>query len=235
MDFKKLKCLVVDDEPIAREIIVSYIAQSSNLEFCGECKNALEALEFLRINTTIDVVFLDINMPNLNGISMVKILQNKPQIIFTTAYQEYAVESYEIDAADYILKPFSLERFTKAVFKAINRIESKIQIPNIPIQIKSDGKIYFIDVDDILFCEAMRNYTRIFLKNGNKLMPLISLSKFEKELKSDTEDFIKVHRSYIVSKKYIEATKGSQILIQNYKIPIGIQYKDDFLKLIYIK
>jgi DNA-binding LytR/AlgR family response regulator len=230
MEIKKLKCLVVDDEPIARKIVISYIEQSINLELSGECKNAIEAINFLRSRNDIDILFLDINMPNLTGISMAKILQDKPEIIFTTAYHEYAVESYEVDAADYILKPFSFERFTKAVYKAQNRIESKIPITIDPIQIKSDGKIYFIDVDDILFCESMRNYTRVFLKNSNKLMPLISISKFESELKAVSTHFIKVHRSFIVSKKHIEAVKGSQIMIEGYKIPIGVQYKDDFLK-----
>ncbi len=234
MQHKKIKCLVVDDEPIARKIIKNYIEQSSQLEYVFDCKNAIEAIDYLKQYNQIDIVFLDINMPNLSGISMLKILKQHPQIIFTTAYDEYAVESYELDAADYILKPFSFERFTKAVLKAIYRIETEIHVSNIPIQIKSDGKIYFIDVDDILFCEAMRNYTRVFLKSGNKLMPLISLSKFEQELKSSTTDFIKVHRSFIVSKKHIEATKGSQILIQNHKIPVGIQYKEAFLKSIKI-
>jgi DNA-binding LytR/AlgR family response regulator len=230
MQVKKIKCLVVDDEPIARKIIKNYIEQSPQLEYVAECKNAIEAIDYLKLYNQIDIVFLDINMPNLTGISMLKIMKKHPQIIFTTAYDEYAVESYELDAVDYILKPFSFERFTKAVFKAIHRIESEIKVPNIPIKIKSDGKICFIDVDDILFCEAMRNYTRVYLKNGVKLMPLISLSKFEQELKSNSTDFLKVHRSFIVSKKHIEATKGSQILIQNHKIPIGIQYKVEFLR-----
>jgi DNA-binding LytR/AlgR family response regulator len=230
MEIRKLKCLVVDDEPIARKIVISYIEQSINLELSGECKNAIEAIDFLRYHNDIDILFLDINMPNLTGIAMAKILQNKPEIIFTTAYHEYAVESYEVDAADYILKPFSFERFTQAVYKAQNRIEAKIPVSIDPIQIKSDGKIYFIDVDDILFCESMRNYTRVFLKNTNKLMPLVSISKFENELKAVCNHFIKVHRSFIVSKKHIETVKGSQILIQGHKIPIGIQYKDDFAK-----
>ncbi len=231
METKKFKCLVVDDEPIARNIVKTYISQSHNLELVTECKNAIEALEILRVNPTIDIVFLDINMPNLTGISMVKILKNQSQIIFTTAYHEYAVESYELDAADYILKPFSFERFTKGVIKALNRIESnKTEEPAKPIQIKSDGKIHFIDFDDILFCEAMRNHTRVFLKNGTKLMPLTSLSKFEKELSESKVNFIRVHRSFIISKKWITAIKGNIILFDNYKVPMSSQYKVDFLK-----
>jgi DNA-binding LytR/AlgR family response regulator len=231
MESKKFKCLVVDDEPIARKIVMTYIRQSPNLEVVAECKNAIEALEILRVNSTIDIVFLDINMPNLSGISMVRVLKNQSQIIFTTAYHEYAVESYELDAADYMLKPFSFERFTKGVIKAINRIENnKIEEQPKPIQIKSDGKIYFVDFDDILFCEAMRNHTRVFLNNGTKLMPLVSLSKFEHELSESNMAFIRVHRSFIISKKWITAIKGNTILFNSFKVPIGNQYKEEFLK-----
>ena len=231
MEIKKKRCLVVDDEPIARKIVCTYIRQSPNLELFGECKNAVEALEVLRINTSIDIVFLDINMPNLTGISMVKILKKMPQIVFTTAYHEFAVESYELAVADYILKPFSFERFTKGVQKAITRIESlTVDVVKSPIQIKSDGKIHFIDYDAILFCEAMRNHTRIYLKNGVKLMPLISLSKFEIELAHENHNFIRVHRSFIVSKKEISAIKGNLIQIGSHQIPIGDQYKDLFFK-----
>lgn len=228
MTNQKIKCLVVDDEPIAREIVATYLKQSTDLEWFGECKNALEAIEILQSNNDIGIVFLDINLPNLSGISMLKILKMYPQIIFTTAYHEYAVESYELDAVDYILKPFSYERFTKAVFKAVNRIEN-IKL-NSPIQIKSDGKIHFIDKDDILFCEAMRNYTRVFLKNGVKLMPLISLSKFGKELFIEDTNFIKVHRSFIVAKNHITFIKLNVIMINDYKVPIGIQFKEEFMK-----
>ena len=225
------RCLVVDDEPIARKIVKNYIDQSLNLELLGECKNALEALDFLRINPNIDMIFLDINMPNLTGISMVKILEKQPQIIFTTAYDEFAVESYELDAADYILKPFSFERFTKGVQKAISRLDSiQVTIESKPIQIRSDGKIYFIDPDDILYCEAMRNHTRVYLKNGNKLMPLIPLSKFEIELSSSNTNFVRVHRSFIVSKNQITAIKGGTIFINDIDISIGEQYKESFLK-----
>lgn len=188
---KIYKCLVVDDEPIARQIVVSYIQHFQNLELFSECKNAIEALEYLQKNPEVDIIFLDINMPTFSGISLVKILINSPQIIFTTAYHEYAIESYELDVVDYLLKPFSLDRFEKAVSKAILRIGNEVHFENNPLQVKADGKIYFIDIEDIMFCESMRNYTRIFLKDSRKLMPLLSLSKFEIELNRFSSNFYK--------------------------------------------
>jgi DNA-binding LytR/AlgR family response regulator len=223
-------CLVVDDEPIARKIVKNYIEEVEFLTFFNEANNAIEALQMINSNSEIDIVFLDINMPSLSGIKMIQMLERQPQIIFTTAYHEYAVESYELNATDYLLKPFSFDRFVKAVLKSKNNIEKKSETANSIVQIKSEGKLFYIDSNDILFCEAMRNYTRIFLKNGTKLMPLLSLSKFESTIIQDNSNFIRVHRSFIVSKKYIDATKGNLILISNYKVPIGIQYKDDFFK-----
>lgn len=171
MEPDKFKCLVVDDEPIARKIIVNYIGQLPSLQLEKECINALSAIEHLRTIDNIDIILLDINMPNLSGLQLLKILQPKQPIIFTTAYPEYAVESYELNAVDYLLKPFSFERFTKAVYKAIDVLkQTRKPIPEIDheprpqIVIKSDGKNYPVYVDDILFCEARKNYTRVVQK-----------------------------------------------------------------------
>jgi DNA-binding LytR/AlgR family response regulator len=231
------RCLIVDDEPIARKIIKNYIAQLPNLVCAGECKNAFEAIELINNEEGIEIVFLDINMPNISGISMVKILPKPPLIIFTTAYSEYAVESYELNAIDYLLKPFLLERFAKAVFKATERLkefagqrESETTIPAQVIFVKSDGENYPVLLADILYCEAMKNYTKIVLHNGKTYMPLVSLSKFENDLTQASPHFLRVHRSYIVSKLHIEAIGTNHVVVKKNKLPIGDLYKDVFLE-----
>ena len=243
LDNKIYKCLIVDDEPIARKIVQAYIDKLPNLECTTQAKNAIEALEILKKDTGIEIVFLDINMPNLSGMSMVKILHTPPKIIFTTAYSEYAIESYEINAVDYLLKPFSFERFTKAAFKAIdliekNKIASANEVKPIAEQnifIKSEGKNYPLAVSEILYCEAKKNYTKIVLKNDKTYLPLIPLSKFEEELRTLSANFIRVHRSFIVSSKQIVSVSAHEVLIGKYKIPLGEQYKVDFFEKIGIK
>jgi DNA-binding LytR/AlgR family response regulator len=247
METEKYRCLIVDDEPIARQIVRTYVEQTPQLTIAAECKNAFEAIEKIRLDNTIDIVFLDINMPNLSGISMVKTLSKLPQIIFTTAYHEYAIESYELDAVDYLLKPFSYERFTKGVFKALNKLAVKnippqyngsISPKNIdekPIFIKSDGKTYPVLPSDILFCEAMKNYTKVYLKNGERLLPLVPLSKMETDLEEMEAGLLRVHRSFIISKQHITAIEGNQIIIGKNKVPIGEQFKDTFFKAIGLK
>jgi two-component system, LytTR family, response regulator len=233
---KKYKCLLADDEPIARQIVKNYIEQSPQLELVSECKNGFEAFETIAKQVDIELIFLDINMPNLSGISMAKSLVKRPQIIFTTAYHEFAVESYELDAADYLLKPFSFERFTKAINKAIERIENAKKAALVSedksatLLLKSDGKIYPVKPSDILYCEAMKNYTKVFLANGERLIPLIALSKMEQELKATPLDFIKVHRSFIVNKNCIRAIEGAKVIVENHKVPIGDQFREDLMK-----
>ena len=232
----KYRCLIVDDEPIARKIVRTYIAQMPNLENAGECKNATEAIEKIS-REAIDIVFLDINMPNINGISMVKILSKQPLIIFTTAYSEFALESYDLNAVDYLLKPFLFERFAKAVAKAMERLkntplttdsaDNKTREPS--LFIKSNGAIFLVLVNDILYCEAMKNYTKIVLKNGTTYYPLISFSKFEEDLNTLTDNYLRIHRSYIISQKHLSAIGTNYVLLEGVKIPIGHQFKDGFL------
>jgi DNA-binding LytR/AlgR family response regulator len=233
---KKYNCLVVDDEPIARKIVKNYIAQLPNLVCAGECKNASEAIEQIS-REDIDIVFLDINMPNINGISMVKILSKQPLIIFTTAYSEFAIESYELNAVDYLLKPFLFERFAKAVAKAMERLRNTpVSMPILDnseaeqtLFIKSNGENYPVQLSDILYCEAMKNYTKVVLKNGKIYYPLTPLSKFEEELNQLTNNYLRVHRSFIISKKHVSAIGANYVLLDTLKIPIGSQYKDVFL------
>lgn len=243
-NIQKTKCLIVDDEPIARKIITNYIDQISFLENAGECKNGLEALDFITKDKEIQLVFLDINMPNLSGLSMAKIIKNNVLIIFTTAYSEFAVESYDVNAIDYLLKPFSFERFTTAVFKAIDKLEKLNDFANstVPkaidenkIYIKSGGKNFNVLLSDILYCEALKNYTKVFLLNGKCLKTLISFSKIEQDLNCKNDTFIRIHRSFLISKLHISSVKTNQINIGNLEIPIGLQYKESVLKIIGLK
>jgi DNA-binding LytR/AlgR family response regulator len=239
MESEKYNCLVVDDEPIARKIIINYIEQVPFLLLAGECINALNAVDYLRGHSDINIIFLDINMPNLSGMQLVKIVQPQQPVIFTTAYAEYAVESYELNAVDYLLKPFSFERFTKAVYKAVDVITNSYKNTheithkkNDVFFIKSDGKNYPVCLDDILYCEAMKNYTRVVLKNEQKLMPLIPLSKFETLLSEAGGGFIQTHRSFLISKKHITAITPNNVIINKFEIPIGVQFRERFFKAI---
>jgi DNA-binding LytR/AlgR family response regulator len=242
MDIEKYNCLVVDDEPIARRIVTNYIERMPLLVLAGECINALEAIDHLRTHSNTNIIFLDINMPNLSGMQLLKILQPHQPVIFTTAYMEYAVESYELNAVDYLLKPFSFERFTKAVYKAIGAITNSSKSTNeLPqakkrlIYIKSDGKNYPVFLDDILYCEAKKNYTMVFLKNEQRLMPLIPLSKFETSLSDAGGEFIQIHRSFLISRKHISAVGSNMVTINKFEIPIGVQFKERFFKAIGMK
>jgi DNA-binding LytR/AlgR family response regulator len=238
MDLPKYNCMVVDDEPIARKIIINYIERMPFLLLAVERINALSAIDYLKTHTDIDIIFLDINMPNLSGLQLLKIIQPPQPVIFTTAYAEYAVESYDLNAVDYLLKPFSFERFTKAVYKAVDVLKkSKHPVGDgrekeRVIFIKSDGKNYPVPLDDILYCEAMKNYTMVMLKTEKKLMPLIPLSRIETLLAEAGGDFIQVHRSFLVSRKHITAISAGTVNIGKFAIPIGVQYKERFLKII---
>ena len=242
MEPAKYSCLVVDDEPIARKIIINYIEQMPLLELAAERINALSIIDYLRAYNA-DIIFLDINMPNLSGLQLLKILQPQQPVIFTTAYAEHAVESYELNAVDYLLKPFSFERFTKAVYKAVDVIKKPNKNPSdiviekrLEFFIKSDGKNYPVLLDDILYCEAKKNYTMVVLKNDQKLMPLIPLSKFETLLSDAGGNFIQIHRSFIIARKHITAVSSTNATIKNkFEIPIGIQFKEKFFKAIGMK
>ena len=233
---QKYRSIIVDDEPIARKIIIGYVSQIDLLENAGECKNAIEALELISRDSTIQIVFLDINMPNLTGLAMAKIVKKNIKIIFTTAYSEYAVASYEVSAVDYLLKPFSFERFAIAVFKAIDSIGltantfNEILPQDKTIFIKSKGMSYPVVLSDIQYCEAMKNYTKVILSNGKILKPLVAFSKMEQELLKASDDFLRVHRSFIISKKHITAVKSTSVIVGTNEVPVGLQFRDAYLQ-----
>jgi DNA-binding LytR/AlgR family response regulator len=230
----KWKCVIADDEPIARDIIQSYCAHLPYLEVVASVGNALEAKSALA-NDNIEILFLDINMPVMSGISFVKTLRHPPQVIFTTAYKEFAVEAFDLAACDYLLKPFSFDRFIVAIDKAVERLQNKPVTPqeNVAstsedsIFIRADGKIYKILQNDMLYAEASGNYTRIVTVN-NIFMPSMTFSNAEELLPRQL--FVRVHRSFIINKNKISHIEGNRVYIGKTEIPIGSNYKDAFLK-----
>lgn len=234
----KIKCLVVDDEPIARQIVEQYCAYLPELDVVASCADALEAKRVLSAKE-VDIVFLDINMPVLDGFAFVKTLRKPPQIIFTTAYKEYAHEAFNISACDYLLKPFSLERFIQAVDKAKAHLikdatppASKAFNDATELYIKSEGKIFKLNTAEILYGEAQGNNVKIVTEKG-ALTTNLTFSAFEDQLPKG--HFLRVHRSFIVNKGKVEAIEGNRVLIRAFEIPIGASYREMFLKAIGLK
>ena len=229
----KLKCLIVDDEPIARQIVEKYCSYLPELEVVGSCGDALQAKQSLS-RQEVDIIFLDINMPVLDGLAFVKTLRKQPQVIFTTAYKEYAHEAFDVSACDYLLKPFSLERFIQAVDKAKSQISPRALAVAVepagspgPLYIRSEGKILKFNVDEVLYAEAQGNNVKIVTDQGT-FVTTITFSSFEDQLPEST--FVRVHRSFIINKSKIRIVDGNRIYIGTFEIPIGQNYRDQFLK-----
>lgn len=228
---KRLNCLIVDDEPIACDIVAHYCAHLSFLNIVAACNNAFQARDKLNENQ-IDIIFLDIHMPVLDGLSFLKTLKQPPQIIFTTAYKEHAADAFDLTACDYLVKPFSLERFIVAVDKAVHNLNTVSKVPemqNSPDHffIKAEGKIYKIGYEELLYAEAKGNYTKV-VTTSKTILATISFNSFESLLTSDV--FVRVHRSFIINKSKVESIEGNSILINKVTIPIGGSYKESFLK-----
>jgi DNA-binding LytR/AlgR family response regulator len=227
----RYSCVIADDEPIAREIIEGYCAHLPLLEVVASCSNALEAKAALQ-QQHIDILFLDINMPVLDGIAFMKTLKEPPQVIFTTAYKEYAVNAFDLAACDYLLKPFSMDRFIVAVDKAIENLQKRAPL-NVAVEeeealfIKTDNKIFRVLFKDILFAEASGNYTRIVTAQQT-YMPSLTFTALEQQLPSS--QFIRVHRSFIINKSSISHIEGNRVFLHRIEIPIGSNYKEVFLK-----
>ena len=225
-------CLIVDDEPIARQIIETYCKHLPDLKIVASCTTVFEAKTFLQSHA-IDILFLDINMPVLDGVSFLKTLRNPPQVIFTTAYKEYAIDAFDLAACDYLLKPFSLERFLIAVDKAMLALKKSAPATSEETQesnfifIKADGKIYKLLHGDILYTEASGNYTK-FITTSQQLMTAMTLISVEELLPRSF--FVRVHRSFIINKSKIGHIEGNIVRIGIAEIPIGSNYRADFLK-----
>lgn len=227
-----ITCIAIDDEPLALKQMAGYIEKIPNLNLLESFSSAIKALEFLQ-NNHVDLMFVDINMPDLSGIEFVKSLANPPKVIFTTAYREYAVEGFQIDAADYLVKPISFPAFLKAVDKTINRYFSNSDsVVNIRhneqfLFIKTEYKIVRIDLNNIKYIEGMRDYIRIHQVGEKPIMALQNLKNIIEHLPPD--NFMRVHRSYIVNLNKIHTIERNRIVFdENNYIPVSDQYKDNF-------
>lgn len=228
-----IRCLIVDDEPQALKILQRYIKQVPKLELIGQCADALQANEWLQ-KEKIDLIFLDINMPKLSGISLVRSLSNPPLIVFTTAYPEYAVEGFEVEALDYLLKPFSFERFLKAVNKAVVILEQQRGFPGELkpagiLLVKADRKLYRVPYEDILYLQAYGDYVKIVTREQH-IAAKETLHHFEQTLPKDV--FLRVHRSFIVALTAVRYLEGNHLRVAETNIPIGESYREKVLSLI---
>lgn len=228
----QFSCLIVDDEPLARELMMTYCDYLPQLRIKGVCGNAFEAKTILQENE-IAILFLDFNLPVLDGLGFLQTLKTRPQVIMTTAYKEYAVNAFDLAVCDYLVKPFSLERFIIAVDKAAESIKSSKkqtltgQKDNDHLFIKTDGKIYRVNYDDLLFAEANGNHTKI-VTTDKTLVPVMSFFGLEQQLPAD--QFIKVHRSFIINRSKIGRIDGNRIFISELEVPIGKNYRDELFK-----
>jgi two-component system, LytTR family, response regulator len=235
-DAAQIRCLVIDDEPPAREIIRRYIQEVPTLELAGECANAIQAFALLQ-QQSVDLLFLDIRMPQLNGNDFLKTLKNPPKVIFTTAYPDYALEGYELDVIDYLLKPIPFDRFLKAVNKAYQLALPKNESSFIAEERKTESFVYFradrkmvkVMLQDIFYIESMKDYIKIFTTNG-MIITKQSISSVEAMLPE--KDFIRSHRSYIVSARHIKSFTSELIEINNTEIPIGKLFRNEVMKML---
>jgi len=231
----KLRCLLIDDEPPALKVLASYISNISSLEIVAQCKNAIEALDVLH-QKTVDVIFLDIKMPKMLGTEFLKNLSNPPKVIFVTAYRDYAVDGYELDAVDYLVKPVSFERFFKAITK-LNRMIGKETVtttadyvpnPEAFVYLKVDKDMKKVFVNDIIYIESWKDYVKLFLASGKNILVKQSISAME-NLLSDHK-FMRVHRSYMVSMNKISGYNGISVQLDTKEIPIGRLYKQTVME-----
>ncbi len=228
----EIRCLIVDDEELALNVLEKYISTIPTLNLVGRCDNAIEAISFLHSNT-VDLLFLDLNMPELSGLDMLKTLQNPPKIILTTAYSEYALESYEYGVVDYLLKPIKLERFIKAVNKVVelfsrsDEFDDNEEIVTKPILIKEDQNTFVVPQANILYVEAYGNYLKIHSVDKTYVTRL-TMQEMISQL-SDTI-FCRIHKSYIINKQQVSRMAGNVVFINKIELPLGTTYKKDFMK-----
>ena len=214
----KVKCIVIDDEELARTLLKSYIRKVDFLELIGSFENPIDSMSVLKENN-IDIIFLDIQMPGLKGTDFAKMIDSTTRIIFTTAYSEYALESFDLNALDYLLKPIRFERFLQAV----NKFKFEVTAIDDCLTVKSGYDLHKLKYDDILYCESDNEYV-VFYTIDKKIMSHQTLKSLEKSLPDTT--FMRVHRSYIINKQKVSALKGRDLLISDKKIPVSDSYID---------
>lgn len=223
----RIRCIIVDDEPLSQEILADYTANCPELELQGIYGNPYDARERIMEGAT-DLLLLDINMPGLSGINLMKSLPHPPLVIFITAYAEYAVEGFNLQAVDYLLKPVSFERFQKAIARATEKLAGERNSDTAGnILVKADKKIFPIDPADILFIEAQGDYIQIHLASRH-LMVYASLSSFEQKLPTDR--FFRIHKSYLVSLAHIEYIEGNQVRIHQRMLPVSPRVREELVK-----
>jgi DNA-binding LytR/AlgR family response regulator len=233
----KTRCLIIDDEPLAIKLIRTHLSKLDSFEIAGECKNALKAVEFLK-NEKVDLMFLDINMPEITGLDFLKTLSNPPYVIITTAYREYAIEGYDLDVVDFLLKPISFERFLKAINRFCNRTRSMVtNIGNNSndhhdskyVYIQDGKNIFKLLYEDVLYFEGYGEYVKVITTKKTYLVR-DSLTEFENKLSH--EHFIRIHKSYIVNLDIITGFSSIHVLIKNIELPIGRIYREKAMNII---
>ncbi len=227
-----ISCIAIDDEPLALQLITGYIEKTPVLNLAGGFDNPIDATEFLT-GHPVDLIFVDIQMPDLTGIEFTRLLEKGPKIIFTTAFEQYALEGYKLEIVDYLLKPFSYEEFLSAVQKAVRLIgleqrdQNKVEVKNEFLFLKSEYKIKRINFNDVLYIEGMKDYVKVYISGESQ--PVLSLTSLKiLEAKLPPEKFMRVHRSFIVNLEKIHTIERSRIVFGRVYIPVSEQYKDKF-------
>jgi two-component system, LytTR family, response regulator len=236
-----MNCVIIDDEASAINVLKRYVAEVPGLKLINTFQNSVEGLQFVN-NNSVDLIFLDINMPNLNGISFLNLLNNRSKVILTTAYSEYALESYKYNVVDYLLKPISFENFLKASMKAIGKgvneslpttfANKPLDEDYIMVQTEYKGKYKKINFSDINYAEAKLNYATIFTHNGEQVVLHISMKELSKKLPENL--FVRIHKSYIVALKQIKFIEAGEVALLNedIKLPLGGSFKDKLFKIL---
>lgn len=225
---KRTRCLLVDDEPLAIALMEKHVAQLDFLELAGSCPNALKALEVLR-KIEVDLMFLDIQMPTINGIDFLKTLRNPPKVIITTAYREYALDGYDLDIVDYLLKPITFDRFFKSIERFLRNADQQthtaMQAPaeTGSIFLKEGYRNVKVNIDDILYMESLKDYVKVYTQNG-LITTKYKISDMEGELSA--KNFLRIHRSFVVNLKHVTAFTASDVEIGKAELPIGESYKE---------
>ncbi|WP_298780914.1 LytTR family DNA-binding domain-containing protein [uncultured Polaribacter sp.] len=231
-----MKCIIIDDEPLALELLEDFISKIPFLELIASCSNGFEATAILQ-EQKVDLIFTDIEMPDFSGIDFIKSLEIKPMFIFTTAYSHYAVEGFNLNAIDYLVKPIPFHRFLKASTRAQNLLKLKKEDEPLILKketleefifVKSEYENLKINLSDIKYIESLKDYIKIHTHKEKPILTLSSLKNFEEKL--GKTNFIRVHKSYIVSLKHIYSVQRNRIIIDDNWIPIGLNYRDDFIK-----
>ncbi|HKI87758.1 MAG TPA: response regulator [Draconibacterium sp.] len=237
----KIKCLVIDDEPLARDLMRSHIEKLENFEIVAECGDAMKALQALR-NHSVDLMFMDIQMPQITGIEFLKTLKHPPKVIITTAFREYALDGFELDVVDYLLKPITFNRFLKAVNKyfQLTQEEKQNDVPTALaaqpeeafIYVKENKKVIKVHLSEILYVEGLSEYVQIYTEN-KKIITKTSMTNMEEKLPQ--ADFMRIHKSYIVSMSKIEAFTSNSIEVPGKELPIGRSYKNSVLEALHFQ